>query len=70
MSVIFININKIHFILVTLKSESFIDVSVIYELCIFAGNLAVRLVAGRNGHTTEIDLCLTEVQLFLPWVKG
>lgn len=36
--------------------ESFIDVSVIYELCIFAGNLPVWLVAGRNGHSIEIDL--------------
>lgn len=46
--------------------ESFIDVSVIYELYILAGNLPMWLFAVRNGHSTETDLCLTEIQLFLP----
>lgn len=49
--------------------ESFIDVSVIYELSVLAGNLPMWLFAVRNGHSTEIDLCLAQVQLFLPWVK-
>ena len=50
--------------------ESFIDVSVIYELSVLAGNLPVWLFAERNGHSTETDISSAEPKLFLPWVKA